>query len=66
MGAWGDGPQKFEVGTAHASVPPIFSEVLFVGCVRKCEQSKKGVIKELFSEIGDFLVKKDMENLEKR
>jgi len=34
--------------------------------VRKHEQSKKGVIKELFSEIGDFLVKKDMENLEKR
>jgi len=40
------------MGTAHATVPPIFWEVVFVGFVRKHEQSKKGVIKELFSEIG--------------
>src|SRR6218665_3235994 len=26
----GDGPPKFEVGTAHASVPPIFGEVVLL------------------------------------
>ena len=31
---------------------------MFVGCARKYEQSKKGVIKELFSEIGVVLVRK--------
>ena len=31
---------------------------MFVGCARKHEQSKKDVVKELFSEIGVFLVKK--------
>ena len=36
---WGDGPRIR---------PPIFWEVVFVGCVRKHEQSKKGVVKELF------------------
>ena len=28
-GDWGDGSPKFEVGTAHVFVPPIFREVLF-------------------------------------
>ena len=47
---------------------------MFVGCVRKHEQSKKGVIKELFSEnrgfsceervIYDITGSKDMENVE--
>ena len=37
--------------------PPIFWEVVFVGCGLKHEQSKKGVIKELFSEIGVFVKK---------
>jgi len=45
---WGTGR------TAHASVPPICGEVAFVRCARKHEESKKGVIKELFSEIGFF------------
>ena len=31
---------------------------MFVGCARKHEQSNKDVVKELFSEIGVFLVKK--------
>ena len=39
-GLGGRSPQKFEVG-AHASVPPIFWEVVFVGCARKHEQSEK-------------------------
>jgi len=30
-GDWGDGPQKFYCGrTAHASVPPIFLEVVLL------------------------------------
>jgi len=41
-GTGGQSPPKFEVrGMAHALVPPIFREVMFVGCVRKYEQSKK-------------------------
>ena len=58
LGGLGDAP-KFEMGgrPVHPS-PPIFSEVGFVECAQKLEQSKKGVIKELFSEIGVFLVKK--------
>ena len=40
--------------------PLIFWEVVFVWFARKHEQSKKGVIKELFSEIGVFLVKKGL------
>ena len=62
MGTWGKVPQNLRWGTAHASVPPIFLEVVFVGCARKYEQSKKGVIKELFFEISVFLVKKGSYN----
>ena len=41
-GLGGTVPPKFEVGwTAHASVPPIFWEIVFVGCAQKHEQSKK-------------------------
>ena len=37
-GDWGDGPPKFDVGgTAHASVPPIFGEVVLL---EVCESSK--------------------------
>ena len=45
-GDWVTVPPKFELGTAHASVPPIFLEVVFVGCARKHEQREKGVINE--------------------
>jgi len=41
-GNWGDGPpQNLGWGTAHASVPPIFLEVVLSRCARKYEQSKK-------------------------
>ena len=55
----GAAPPKFEVGeTAHASVPTNILRSSVVGRARKYEQSKKGVVKEFFSEIVVFLVKK--------
>ena len=39
--------------------PPIFWRSSIVGCARKYKQSIKGVIKELYSEIVGFLVKKE-------
>ena len=42
-------------GDWGGTVPQNMRKVVFVGCARKHEQSKKGVIKELFSEIGVFL-----------
>jgi len=57
-GTGGTAPKIWGGGTAHAFVSPIFWEVMFVRRARKHEQSKKGIIKELFSEIGVFLVKK--------
>ena len=44
LGGLGNAPppkKKLRWGTAHASIPPIFREVGFVGCVWKHEQSKK-------------------------
>src|SRR6218665_594661 len=59
-GTEGDGPPKFEVGYGPCIRPPpniLRSSV--VGCARKYEQSfKKGVIKEFFSEIVVFLLRK--------
>src|SRR6218665_370726 len=46
---WGDGP---------CIRPPNILRSSVVGCPRKYKQSKKGVIKEFFSEIVVFLVKK--------
>ena len=47
---WGNGPYIRPPNILRSSV---------VGCARKCEQSfKKGVIKEFFSEIAVFLVRK--------
>ena len=51
-------PQKFEVGTAHASVPPIFWEVVLSDARESTNRVKKSVIKEFFSEIVVFLVRK--------
>ena len=48
LGGWGDGPPKFEVGTAHASVPPIFGEVVLRDAREKYEGTKKGEMKEFF------------------
>src|SRR6218665_2040590 len=42
-GEWGDGPPKFEVGTAHALVPPIFREVLLSDVRESMNRVKKGV-----------------------
>src|SRR6218665_1907842 len=59
-GTEGDGPPKFEVGYGPCIRPPpniLRSSV--VGCARKYEQSfKKGVIKEFFSEIVVFILRK--------
>ena len=57
LGGLGDGPLKnFRWGTAHASVPlSNISRSSVIGCVRKYELSKKGVIKEFFSELDVFL-----------
>src|SRR6218665_944284 len=47
---WGNGPYI---------CPPNILRSSGVGCAQKCEQSfKKGVIKEFFSEIAVFLVRK--------
>jgi len=55
-GDWGDVPPKmWGVGTAHASVPPMFWEVVLSDARestnRVKSRVKKGVIKEFFSEI---------------
>src|SRR6218665_2539495 len=58
-GDWGTVPQNLRWGTAHPFVPPNILRRSVVGWVRKLEQSKKiGVVKEFFSEIVLFLVKK--------
>jgi len=46
---WGDGP---------CICPPNILRSSVVGCARKYEQSKEGVIKEFFSEIVVFLARK--------
>src|SRR6218665_3474123 len=51
-------PPKFEFGGGPCIRPPNILRSSVVGCARKYEKCKKGVIKELFSEIGFFLVKK--------
>ena len=52
-------PKNVRWGTAHASVLPNILRSSVVGRAPKYEQSKKkGVIKELFSEIVVFLVRK--------
>ena len=52
-------PKIWGGGTAHASVPPNILRSSVCGrCAQKHEQSTTSVIKELFSEIGAFLVKK--------
>ena len=62
LGGWGDGPPhnlRWEGRSMHP--PPNILRSSVVGCVRKYEQSKKGAIKELFSEILVFLVKTRMQ-----
>src|SRR6218665_1444082 len=53
----GRSPQKFEVGGRPMHPSPNILRSSLVGCARKYEQSKKGVIKEFFAEIG-VLVRK--------
>ena len=57
-GDWGDGPPKFEVGTAHALVPPIFRKVVLSDARERMNRAKNGLIMEFFSEIVVFLVVK--------
>jgi len=59
LGGLGDGPlpKKFKVGTAHALVPPIFRVVLS-DARESTNRVKNGLIKEFFTEILVFLVKK--------
>src|SRR6218665_656635 len=41
LGGLGDGPPKFEVGTAHASVPPIFCILRISVIWKRCENTKR-------------------------
>ena len=55
----GGRPPKFEMGDGPCIRPPNILRSSVVGCAQKYEQSKKkGIIKEFFSEIVVFLVKK--------
>jgi len=48
-GTGGRSPQKFEVGeTAHASVSPIFQEVVLLKACKSCKREKKGGKGEIF------------------
>ena len=51
-------PPKFEVGGRPCIGPPNILRISVVGWARKLEQSKKIGVKEFFSEIVLFLVKK--------
>jgi len=79
LGDWGNGrlPQISGGGTAHASVPSIFWEVVLSDARESMNRVKKyGGIKKLFTKIGGVLLKKGsytifdrvkiMENLRKR
>ena len=44
----GRSPQKFEVGTAHASVPPIFGEVVSLEAWQSTNKLKNGVKEEIY------------------
>ena len=58
-GTGGTPPKKFEVGDGPCIGTPNILRSSVVGWARKLEQSKKiGVVKEFFSEIVLFLVKK--------
>ena len=59
LGGWGYGPPKnFRLGKGLCILPPNILKSSVVGCARKYEQSKEGVIKEFFSKIVVVLVKK--------
>ena len=47
-GTGGTVPPKFEEGTAHAYVPPIFGEVVLLEACKSCKRKKSGVKEELF------------------
>src|SRR6218665_672164 len=51
LGGLRDGPPKFEVGGRPMYRSPNILRSNVVGCARKYDKSKKGVIKELFCEI---------------
>ena len=44
LGGLGDGPKKFEVGKAHASVPPIFGEVVLSDVCESTNTLKKVIL----------------------
>ena len=59
-GDWGDGPPKFEVGDGPCIRPPnILRSSVCRMRAKNTNRVKNGLIKELFSEIGVFLVKKE-------
>jgi len=61
-GDWREGPSNFEVGGGGPCIrPPNILRSSVVGCARKYEH-KKGVIKELFSEIEVVLMGKERKN----
>ena len=53
-GTGGRSPQNFEVGTAHASVPTIFGEVLLRDLREKYEVNNKKWDEEIFCETEVF------------
>ena len=57
-GTGGTVPPKFEVGDGPCIGPPIFREVVLSDARESKNRVKKGLIKEFFSEIMVFLVKK--------
>ena len=64
LGGLGDGPPKFGVGTANASVSPNISRSSVIGCVWKYELSKKRCHEEIFcSEIEVFRKQKGHKNV---
>src|SRR6218665_3050451 len=59
MGGWGTVPPKnLRWKTAHVLIPPIFREVVLSDARESMNRVKNGLIKEFFSEIVVFLVKK--------
>src|SRR6218665_1172097 len=57
-GLGGRSPQNLRWGNAHALVPQIFREVVLSEARESTNRVKNGLIKEFFSEIVVFLVKK--------
>ena len=63
---WGTVPPKFEIGTAHAFVPPNILRSSVVRCARKYERVKKGVFLVRKGSCTTFIRAKIRKTREKR